>query len=173
MRNQQQIKELKDIIIPEIFFESRNSFYQILNISYEDPNSIIDITNFNDGFWGLKDYTSEDFQLLIILDSLTEGFIQRYKPNEIEELWGKLSSILTCRDLEKLRKLIDYEIYDNKTFNYNFSNASLIFKDTDFKVVEITKNNFNAITILRNDEFDRIQKLEIGIITKELNKNVA
>lgn len=173
MRNKQQIKKLIDIIIPEIFFESRNSFYQILNKSYEDPNSIIDITNLNDGFWGLKDYTSEDFQLLIILDSLTEGFIQRYKPKEIEELWGILSSILNCRDLQKLRKLIDYEIYDNKTFDYNFSNASLIFKNTDFKVVELSKNNFNAITILSLEELDKIHGLEIGIKIKELNKNVA
>ena len=173
MRYKEQLKELIDIIIPEIFFESRNSFYKILDKSYEDPNSMIDLINFEDGFWGLKDYTSEDLQTLIILDSLTEGFLQRYRLDESEELWGILSSILNCRDLQKLRNLIDYEINNNRTIEYTFSNSSFIFRETEFKFVEITKLNFSAITILRLEEIEKINDLKIGILISELNKDIV
>ena len=173
MRNKEQLKELINIIIPDIYFESKNSFYQMLDKSFENPKSIIDTTDLKNGFWGLQDYTSDDFKTLIILDGLTEGFIERYNSNEIEELWSKLSVVLNCRNLQKLRNLIDYEIYDNKTVDYTFSNSSIIFKDTDFKVVEMIKNDFTALTILSFEELEAIQKLQLGISIRELNKNAT
>ncbi len=49
----------------------------------------------------------------------------------------------------------------------------LLVESKDYKVVEIIKYNFNAITILSNEEINKIEELQIEIKITELNKNVA
>jgi hypothetical protein len=167
---------LKDLLIPEIFFESRNSFSTIIEKSLNEPEKVIDLSILmNNQFFGVTDYNSENFSTMCLLDSLTEGYIQPFKKFERDSLWDLLSSILNCQNIEFLRPLIDKEIYENTEIRYDFYNSSLIFRSTDFMVVNIHFIEFDALTIIHKNKFVDLENVskELGIKIWEMNKNVA
>ena len=174
MNYQEAINNVVDIIVPEIFEDTKKSFKNLIEQGFISPVTVIDNSSISTGFYGLKVHQNPNFQILLLLDILTEGYVAKYKTDEIENLWGTLSSIMNCRNIEFLRPKIDYEIYENNSTHYSYENSSNIFSMTNFKVVNLKFMAFNAITIVTENELKNLEieceKLEIKV--SEMNKNV-
>ncbi|MGV0965514.1 hypothetical protein [Empedobacter sp. UBA7248] len=173
MKHQEKLNLLKDFLIPEIFFETRNVFSRLIEKSIYHPESLIEESVLIEGYFGVKDYQSENFATISLLDSLTEGFIRPFRELDVEDLWGVLSSILNSQNIEFLRPLLTKEIYENSSINYNFYNCSKIFKSTDFIVIKINFMEFEALTLVNKHEMNDICSLceDLRIEVNEMNKN--
>ena len=175
MKEKEILNNIIEILVPTVFYESQNGIKKVLDISIENPQEILDVEILRNGFYGLKNYENPKFSILILLDSLTEGYLSKFNPEEIDILWGTLSVILNCRNIEHLRTKLTEEIYENHSIKYTYFNSSKIFNETEYIVANIKYMEFNAITILTEKEFinltEEFKKLEIEIV--EMNQNVA
>ena len=175
LQEKEILNNIIEILVPTVFYESQNGIKKVLDISIENPQEILDVEILRNGFYGLKNYENPKFSILILLDSLTEGYLSKFNPEEIDILWGTLSVILNCRNIEHLRTKLTEEIYENHSIKYTYFNSSKIFNETEYIVANIKYMEFNAITILTEKEFinltEEFKKLEIEIV--EMNQNVA
>lgn len=165
-------KQLIELLIPDVFSETQSSFIDLLLNFEKNPENVIEKSVLGNGFYGIEKHTDPDFKTYLSLDLLTQGFISKFNYNQVEHLWGILSSILNCQNIEFLRPLIDYEIYDNKEVEYNYENSSLIFKNTEYKVILLGKGVFAALTIIHNNKWEQLSALcrDLEIVISEMNK---
>jgi hypothetical protein len=163
---------LLDIIIPQKFNDAKEGYKNLLKKANENPKEVIPEEVLLDGFYGINNYSNENFLTMVALDILSEGFISIIDSNFNDYLWGKLSSLLIYNDAENLRIYLTHELYENKNIAYTYRNTNRIFKNSDFILFRLKFDDLEAIGLTKKNVYKDLKKecshLEIDI--RKLNE---
>ncbi|MBB6463606.1 hypothetical protein [Flammeovirga kamogawensis] len=132
------------------------SFFKNPQIAFNDSNEYIGVLCYR------PEVTPKTSNLheFYFFDILTESFLQLIN-GEVnkDELWRKMSVLLIVNDLNEFRSKLDYEIYENETKNYSWSNTNEIINSPNYKVYGLTVENDMAVGIINSKYFDKFQEL--------------